>query len=135
MVLALIFHQMFLHALTKKRRLGSAIVVSLSVMVVISFTAISATNYLNQQIKVSRSSSHSAPAYYVAESGVECMLYEIVVNGSSSSAAESNCEISPNVGAGFYEISQSQAGSIVTITSVGTFEDTHRSLEIKVEVP
>jgi Tfp pilus assembly protein PilX len=125
---------MFLQELIKRKK-GSAIVIAMSVMVVISFTAISSANYLNQQIRISRSSSHSAPAYYVAESGIECMLYELVLVGSNRNVAETNCEVNKTVGAGFYEISQSQQGQIITIVSVGSFENTHRSIEIKLEEP
>lgn len=119
---------MFLLGLNK----GSVLIFTLAVLTAILTMAIAGSAFLVKQAKINRNLPYSAPAYYAAESGIECMLYQTIIKSESQGNAKNYCNEASRskLNDAVYAVELGNAG---WIKSTGTYGSLQRSIQIYIE--
>lgn len=79
------------------------------------------------EIKLTRDVSKSFIAYYAAEAGVEWAIYE--ERQGSGASDKSDCSVDLGNGSK-YGIEVDRTGGIITIKSIGCYEEIRRAIEV-----
>lgn len=118
---------MFQPALTNKKK-AAALILTLIILSAILIIGSASVKHIIKNIQLSRTISYSAPAYYAAESGIECMLYQISEAGQEAEEAEKTCNDRSPLGQAAYEIDVNGK----YITSLGTYQKANRAIQVYV---
>jgi len=115
---------------------GAAFVTVVIISMLVIFVAVSASNMLLQDVHMIRHLKYSAAAQYLAEAGISDAVVTLVNLGFS---AKDNVVNFPqtNLGEGTYDVTVTQSGGRVLLTSEGVVEGVSRtvSLEVKDNTP
>lgn len=109
---------------------ASALILTMVILTAVLVIALGSAFYIVNQTKIIRAINYSAPAYYAAESGIECMLYRILILNEGQGSAKNNCNAVSNLGNTNYNIKLGDGG---VITSTGAYATTSRAIQIYIQ--